>query len=47
YRAARDALSGWDPSGGAIYYYNPVTSTSKWIWSRPIIKAIGKHNFAK
>lgn len=47
YKAARDALNGWDPSGGAIYYYNPVTATSKWIWSRPIIKKIGKHNFAK
>ena len=47
FRAARDALNGWDPSGGAIYYYNPVTATSKWIWTRPIIKVIGKHNFAK
>ena len=47
YKAARDALNGWDPSGGAIYYYNPQTATSKWIWSRPIIKVIGKHNFAK
>jgi len=46
-KAARDALNGWDPSGGAIYYYNPVTATSKWIWSREIIKVIGKHNFAK
>lgn len=47
YKAARDALNGWDPSGGALYYYNPATATSKWIWSRPIIKVIGKHNFAK
>jgi len=47
YKAARDALNGWDPSGGAIYYYNPNTATSKWIWSRPIVKVIGKHNFAK
>ena len=46
-KAARDALNGWDPSGGAIYYYNPATAKSKWIWSRPIIKKIGKHNFAK
>jgi len=46
-KAAQDALNGWDPSGGAIYYYNPATATSKWIWSRPIIKKIGKHNFAK
>jgi N-acetylmuramoyl-L-alanine amidase len=46
-KAARDALNGWDPSGGAVYYYNPITATSKWIWSRQIIKVIGKHNFAK
>ena len=46
-KAAQDALNGWDPSGGCIYFYNPVTSTSKWIWSRPIVKKIGKHNFAK
>ncbi|MBR6561699.1 MAG: spore cortex-lytic enzyme, partial [Oscillospiraceae bacterium] len=43
YRAARDALAGVDPSGGAIYYFNPATATSKWIWSRPLIVAIGKH----
>lgn len=47
YRAARDALNGVDPSGGAIYYYNPATATSKWIRSRPIIKTIGKHVFCK
>jgi len=47
YRAARDALNGWDPSGGAIYYYNPVTSTSSWIYSRPTITTIGKHVFAR
>lgn len=47
YKAARDALNGWDPSGGCIYYWNPVTATSKWIWSRPIITQIGKHVFAK
>lgn len=46
-RAAKDALNGWDPSGGAIYYYNPVTATNKWIRSRPIIKTIGKHVFCK
>jgi N-acetylmuramoyl-L-alanine amidase len=45
YRAARDALNGWDPSGGAIYYFNPSTATSKWIWSRPLILTIGKHRF--
>lgn len=44
-RAARDALNGWDPSGGCIYYYNPVTATSKWIRSRPIMLTIGKHVF--
>ncbi|NLJ88549.1 MAG: spore cortex-lytic enzyme [Epulopiscium sp.] len=47
FKAARDALNGWDPSGGAIYYWNPATATSSWIWSRPIIKQIGKHVFAK
>jgi len=45
YRAARDALNGWDPSGGAIYYFNPATATSSWIWSRPLITVIGKHRF--
>lgn len=45
YRAAQDALNGWDPSGGAIYYYNPVTATNKWIRSRPVIVKIGKHLF--
>ncbi|MCR4435393.1 MAG: spore cortex-lytic enzyme [Clostridiales bacterium] len=47
YKAARDAINGWDPSGGAIYYFNPATATSKWIWSRTIITVIGKHYFAK
>lgn len=47
YNAARDALNGWDPTGGAIYYYNPVTATNQWIRSRPIIKTIGKHVFCK
>lgn len=45
YRAARDALNGWDPSGGAIYYFNPATATNGWIWSRPLITVIGKHRF--
>lgn len=44
-RAAREALSGSDPSGGAIYYFNPGTATSSWIWSRPLIKIIGNHRF--
>ncbi len=46
-KAANDALNGWDPSGGALYYYNPAKTTNKWIWSRPIIKVIGKHYFCK
>lgn len=45
YKAATDALNGLDPSGGAIYYYNPVKSTNKWIFSRPIITTIGAHRF--
>ncbi|MCH4238654.1 MAG: spore cortex-lytic enzyme [Oscillospiraceae bacterium] len=45
YRAARDAINGSDPSGGAIYYYNPAKSTNKWILSRPIITVIGDHRF--
>lgn len=45
YKAAREALAGADPTGGAIYYFNPVTATSKWIWSRPEIITIGKHRF--
>lgn len=44
-KAAQDALNGWDPTGGAIYYFNPATATNKWIWSRPLIKTIGKHRF--
>ena len=47
YNAARDALNGWDPVYGAIYYFNPDTATSKWIWSRPHIITIGKHRFCK
>jgi len=46
-KAARAALEGADPSGGALYYWNPIKATSKWIWSRPIIKTIGNHVFAK
>ena len=45
YRAARDAINGYDPSYGAIYYFNPATATSKWIWSRPLIVTIGNHRF--
>ena len=45
-RAARDALNGWDPTGGCLYYYNPVTATNSWIWTREVQLAIGKHNFA-
>ncbi len=44
-KAARDAINGWDPSGGAIYYYNPRTATNKWIRSRPVITTIGNHVF--
>lgn len=47
YNAARDALNGWDPSGGAIYYFNPATATNKWIWSRPLTVVIGNHRFCK
>lgn len=45
FKAANDAINGWDPSGGAIYYYNPDKSSSKWILSRTIICSIGKHKF--
>lgn len=45
YRAAKEALAGSDPSGGAIYYFNPAKATSKWIWSRPLIVVIGDHRF--
>lgn len=44
--AARDALNGWDPTGGCLYYYNPATATNGWIWSRTVQLSIGKHNFA-
>ena len=46
-KAAQDALNGWDPSYGAIYYFNPNTATNKWIWSRPLTVTIGKHRFCK
>ena len=46
-KAAQDALNGWDPSYGAIYYFNPNTATSKWIWSRPQTVTIGRHIFCK
>lgn len=45
-RAARDAMNGWDPTGGCLYYYNPSTATSRWIWTREVRLAIGAHNFA-
>ena len=44
-KAARAAINGWDPTGGALYYWNPATATSKWIWSRRIVARIGKHIF--
>ena len=47
YKAAQDAMNGWDPTGGCIYYFNPDTATNKWIWSRPVVKTIGKHRFCK
>ena len=45
--AARDALNGWDPTYGCIYYFNPNTATSKWIWSRPYVVTIGNHRFCR
>lgn len=45
-RAANDALNGFDPTGGALYYYNPAKTTSSWIYSRPVITTIGQHVFA-
>ena len=44
-KAAKAALNGWDPTYGALYYWNPATATSKWIWSRKVITRIGKHVF--
>lgn len=46
-KAAQDALNGWDPTYGAIYYFNPKTATSAWIWSRPMTVTIGNHRFCK
>lgn len=46
-KAAQDALNGWDPTYGSIYYFNPDTATSGWIWSRPYVRTIGKHRFCK
>lgn len=46
-KAAQDAINGWDPTYGCIYYFNPSTATSKWIWSRPQVVTIGKHIFCK
>ena len=47
YKAAEDAMNGWDPTGGCVYYFNPDTATNSWIWSRPHVKTIGKHRFCK
>ena len=47
YKAAQDAINGWDPTSGCVYYFNPNTATNKWIWSRPLVKKIGKHRFCK
>lgn len=47
YQAARDALNGWDPTYGSIYYYNPATATSSWIFSREVTVVIGRHTFAR
>lgn len=46
-KAVQDAINGWDPTGGCIYYFNPETATSAWIWTRPQVKTIGKHIFCK
>ena len=46
YRAARDALNGWDPTNGCVYYYNPSTATNEWIWTRQVQLSIGRHDFA-
>ena len=47
YKACRDAMNGWDPSYGCIYYFNPETATSSWIWTRTHVITIGKHRFCK
>ena len=46
-KAARDCINGWDPSGGAIYYFNPNKTSNSFMWSRPVIKVIGNHKFCK
>nr|MCR4924969.1 cell wall hydrolase [Clostridiales bacterium] len=46
-KAAQDAINGWDPTGGAIYYYNPAKTSNQWIRSRPVVKVIGNHVFCK
>lgn len=46
-KAAQDALNGWDPTNGALYYFNPNTATNSWIWSREEIVTIGKHKFCR
>lgn len=46
-RAVQDAVNGWDPTDGCLYYFNPATATNKWIWSRPQYKKIGKHIFCR
>lgn len=46
YQAAKDALNGWDPTYGCVYYYNPATATSKWIWNTKTVTTIGKHTFS-
>lgn len=46
-KAAQDALNGWDPTYGALYYFNPKTATNSWIWSRPLTVQIGNHRFCK
>ena len=47
YKAARAALSGWDPSNGSVFFYAPAKTSNAYIWSRPIVRVIGRHNFAK
>lgn len=47
FKACQDAMNGWDPTNGCIYYFNPDTATNKWIWSRPLVIKIGKHRFCK
>lgn len=46
YNAARDAMNGWDPTYGCLFYYNPAKTTSKWIYSRQVVTTIGDHVFA-